>query len=194
MFWTSFHYVLKNTSVLSPPWYQKRIIVNISPEFRQFDEFSKDFLFANRYGPIAHIKKVWNSWRPYWRRYWTCKWKMSFSRRHKFENNMQACFNILVLHRKLWCCISEEANLCCSMLLIPKTRRILTEIEDFISKSIWPFFDKKSKMILRTYFWTRLHKRLKLVYLTVILTTLFRFKRNSTFLLGIRRKRWKSWR
>ena len=78
---------------------------------------------------------------------------------------MQACFNILVLHRKLWCCLSEEANLCCSMLLIPKTRRILTEIEDFISESIWPFFDKKSKMSLWKYFWTSLHKRLKLVYL-----------------------------
>ena len=90
---------------------------------------------------------------------------MSFSRRRKTENNMQACFNILVLHRKLWCCISEEANLCCSMLLIPKTRRILTEIEDFIGESIWQFFDKKSKISLRKYFWTSLHKRLKLVYL-----------------------------
>ena len=120
--------------------------------------------------------------RRYWRRYWTCKWKMSFSRRRKTENNMQACFNILVLHRKIWCYISEKANLCCSVLLIPKTRRILTEIEDFISESIWPFFDKKSKMCLGNIFEQVFINDSNLFIL--ILTTLFRFKRNSTFLLG----------
>ena len=178
---------LKRISVHCPPWYPWCITLYIHSEFCEFNEYSKDFLFANRYGPIAHNKKVWNVWWPYWRRYWTCKWKMSFSRRRKTENNMQACFNILVLHRKLWCCISEEANLCCSMLLIPKSRRILTEIEDFISESIWPFYDKKSKMSLRKYFWTSLHKRLKLVYL------------NSYDFISVQeefnlftRKRWKS--
>ena len=138
--------LLKSTSEHCLPSYPWCITLYIHSELCEFNEYPKDFLFANRYGPIAHIKKVWNFWRPYWRRYWTCKRKMSFSRKPKTENNMQACFNILVLHRMLWCYLSQEANLCCSMLLIPKTRRILTEIEDFISESIWPFFDKKSKM------------------------------------------------
>ena len=95
---------------------------------------------------------------------------------------MQACFNILVLHRKLWCCISEEANLCCSMLLIPKTRRILTEIEDFISESIWPFLTKSRKWVHGNIFEKVFINDSNLFIL--ILTTLFRFKRNSTFLLG----------
>ena len=149
---------LKNISVLSPPWYPWWPTVYIASEFCQFNKYPKDFLFANRYGSIAHIKKVWNSWRPYWTRCWTCKWKMSFSRRRGTENNMQLCFNILVLHRKLWCCTSKEAYLRCSMVLIPKSRRILTVIEDFISESIWPFFDKKLKMSSWKYFWRRLHK------------------------------------
>ena len=103
-------------SVLCPPWYPWWPIMYIPSEFRQFNEFSKDFLFANRYGSIANVKKVWDVWRPYWRRYWTCKWKMSFSKRRETENNMQVCFNILVLHRKLWYCIPKEVNLYCSML------------------------------------------------------------------------------
>ena len=71
--------------------------------------------------------------------------KNAFSKRRETENNMQVCFNILVLHRKLWYCFSKEVNLCCSMLLIPKNCRILTEIENIINESIWPFFENSRK-------------------------------------------------
>ena len=50
------------------------------------------------------------------------------------------------------------------MHLIPKNRRILTEIENIINESIWPFFEKKSKIGLWKYFWGSLHEGLKLVY------------------------------
>ena len=78
----------------------------------------------------------------------TCKWILSFFSRDQTENNMQLCFNLLVLRCKFWYCIPKEVHLCCSLLLNSKNFRILTETGDIISLSIWAIFDKNSSLSL----------------------------------------------
>ena len=50
---------LKSISVCSPSWYPWCITIYIHSKFCEFNEYSKEFVFADRYRPIAH-KKVWN--------------------------------------------------------------------------------------------------------------------------------------
>ena len=71
------------------------------------------------------------------------------------------------------CCIESydaafQKKLICVVpcFLFPKLVVFWLKLKISLAKASDPFFDKKSKMSLWKYFWTSLHKRLKLVYLS----------------------------
>ena len=122
--------------------------------FSSIQRIFKRFLICKQIWTYCKHQKVSNVWCPYWRRHWTCKWKMSFSKRRETENNMQVCFNILVLHRKLWYCIPKEVNLYCSMLRKSQQYSFSDRNWRYHQRNYLTFFSKSQSWV----FWNTLGK------------------------------------